>query len=79
PPDYPASARRRGLTGVVELRFLVEPDGAVSEVEVVSARPEGIFEQAAIQAVRRWRFRPGLVQGRPVRTWMRIPITFQLR
>ncbi|WP_083465856.1 energy transducer TonB [Salidesulfovibrio brasiliensis] len=79
PPVYPKSARRRRITGLVELRFLVETDGRVKRIVILSSEPKEIFDEAARQAVGRWRFSPGKVQGRAVRTWMRIPIRFQLR
>ncbi|GHE21912.1 energy transducer TonB [Halomonas urumqiensis] len=60
PPEYPSRAQRRGLEGVVELEFLIEADGRVdaSSIRVISARPSNVFEDAARQAVARWRFEP---------------------
>lgn len=78
PPEYPVTAQRKGLTGLVELRFLVERDGSVGEVRVISAAPEGLFENSAVRAVKSWRFTPGMYRGEPVRTWVRIPIAFEL-
>ncbi len=77
-PQYPANALRKGLTGKVELRFLVETDGSVSQVQVVSSEPGDVFERSAVRAVEQWRFSPGIYQGQPVRTWVRIPIAFEL-
>ena len=65
-PDYPERARRQGLSGSVELRLMVGVDGAVREVEVLSAQPPGVFDQAAVAAVRQWRFQPATYEGRPV-------------
>ncbi len=79
PPAYPQGARRRRITGLVELRFLVETDGHVKRIIILSSDPEEVFDEAARRAVARWRFSPGKVQGQAVRTWMRIPIRFQLR
>ena len=78
PPEYPMAALRKGLVGQVELRFLVERDGAVAQVQVISADPPGAFEDSAMRAVKSWRFTPGMYQGEPVRTWVRIPIAFEL-
>jgi len=60
PPDYPARAQRRGLEGHVELEFVIRPDGRVdpSTIRVTSARPRNVFDDAARQAVARWRFEP---------------------
>ncbi|MEF2146440.1 MAG: energy transducer TonB [Desulfovibrionaceae bacterium] len=78
PPEYPSAARQRRQTGSVELRFLVERDGNVSQVEVVKADPPGVFEDSAVRTVRKWRFSPGMRQGEAVRTWVRVPISFNL-
>lgn len=58
PPRYPLTAMRRKLEGQVTLEFTVEPDGSVSSPRVVSATPEGVFDEAALVAVSRWRFEP---------------------
>ncbi|WP_022663183.1 energy transducer TonB [Paucidesulfovibrio longus] len=77
-PEYPREARRKGVTGTVLLRFLVERDGSVSRIQVLQADPPGVFEENAIRAVALWRFRPGLRHGEPVRTWVRLPLRFRL-
>ena len=67
PPTYPMEARRQKLEGWVKLEFTVQPDGAVAEVKVLDAKPPNIFNQAAIQAISQWKFRPALQDGKPVR------------
>ena len=57
-PHYPPAARRRGIEGYVTVKCTVTKSGGVSNVGVISARPRGIFETSALNAVRRWRFRP---------------------
>ena len=57
-PAYPPQARRAGTSGEVVLTFTVNTDGSVDNVDVVSARPRGVFERSTQAAVRRWRFRP---------------------
>ena len=78
PPIYPYSARRRGINGEVVVRFLVDASGRVSRLSIVRAQPQGVFERAVEQSVNRWRFKPGLYQGRPVSTWVVLPIRFKL-
>jgi protein TonB len=56
PPIYPERAIDAEREGVVKLRITIQPNGDVSDAAVVSARPEGWFEAAALQAVRRWRY-----------------------
>jgi TonB family protein len=57
-PVYPESARKRGIEGWVELAFTVTPSGGVADVEVRNASPADVFDDAAIRAVRAWRFEP---------------------
>ena len=77
-PVYPPRARKQGVCGKVVLRFLVEPDGHVTRPSIVTANPEGYFEQSALEAIRHWRFKPGLYRGRAVATWVVLPVQFQL-
>ncbi|MGM0577446.1 MAG: energy transducer TonB [Myxococcota bacterium] len=64
-PSYPARARAKGVTGYVKLQLLVDERGRVDRVRVLEATPKGVFEQAAVQAVRQWRFQPGVYGGEP--------------
>lgn len=57
-PAYPPEAARAGTSGEVVLSFTVNTDGSVSDIDIVSARPRGVFERSAQAAVRRWRFQP---------------------
>lgn len=77
-PRYPLSARRMGKSGQVLLRLYVDVDGAVGEVNVVRAEPAGVFENAAVEAVRKWRFTPAMSRGVAVGMWMTLPVRFTL-
>jgi TonB family protein len=57
-PSYPDAARKRGIEGWVELAFTVQTNGTVDQVEVRNASPANVFDDAAIRAVRQWRFEP---------------------
>ncbi len=72
---YPEVARRLNLSGDVVLRIVVEADGAVGKIEVVSAGPAGMTE-AAVNAVRHWTYRPARVAGQPVAVWKVIRVRF---
>ena len=77
-PKYPEMARTTGLTGTVVLRILVYKDGSVKDVIVV--RPSGTnvgFEEAAINAVKQWVFKPAIQNQKPVSVWVNYPIKFQ--
>jgi protein TonB len=58
PLRYPSQAERRRIEGLVELEFTIAADGSVSQVEVVRAEPQGMFEREAVGAMQRWRFVP---------------------
>lgn len=77
-PRYPMAARRLGQSGQVQLRLYVDQQGAVREVTVVRAEPAGVFEDAALEAVRKWRFEPAMFKGAPVGVWMSLPVRFSL-
>lgn len=66
PPQYPRDAARSGITGWVQLEVLVNADGSVRSAKVVDAKPRGMFEASAVQAVMRWKFKPKIKDGKPV-------------
>ena len=55
---YPAVAEQQQIEGKVVLSITILPDGTVRDVRVVNARPNGVFESSAVQAVSKWRYRP---------------------
>ena len=57
-PAYPPEAARSKTSGQVVVSFTVNSDGSVSNIDIVSARPRGVFERSVQAAVRRWRFQP---------------------
>lgn len=77
-PKYPELARRAGKEGLVILRILITKTGEVGKVIVVSAPAKLGFEDSAVEAVRRWKFKPPTVGGTPVDVWSTLPIRFKL-
>jgi len=76
-PQYPFEMRRAGVEGTVIVEFIVDTKGdARNAFAVRSTQRE--FEQAAVQAVNKWKFRPGRKGGRAVNTRMQVPIVFTL-
>jgi TonB family protein len=57
-PAYPQRALERGIEGSVVLEFGLNADGSVKNVQVVDAKPAGVFDEAAVDAFRRWTFQP---------------------
>jgi TonB family protein len=68
-PAYPLDALRNGTAGKVELEFQVDVEGRVRDIHVVAAQPAGVFEQAAIAALRQWRFNPPATATRYTRSF----------
>jgi TonB family protein len=77
-PTFPVSARERGLSGWVDVQFVVKSDGLVSDVTITGAEPVGIFEQAAVDAVRKWRYKPAQRDGHAVDQRARLRMKFAL-
>ncbi|MCE5335842.1 MAG: energy transducer TonB [Desulfobacteraceae bacterium] len=77
-PEFPRIARQMGISGRVVVRFLVKTDGSVARASVIEANPKGVFEQSVLDAVDKWRFKPGRYGGAAVATWIVQPIQFRL-
>lgn len=77
-PDYPWSARRRGIEGRVVLRLEVGADGLPTGIELVHSSGSDALDQAAMAALRQWRLRPALADGVPVAGRVVVPIVFKL-
>ena len=78
-PSYPASARRLGVQGTTLLKVHVLIDGAVGEVVVQESAGHVDLDQAAADAVRRWRFDPARRGNEPVAMWVLLPVEFRLK
>ncbi len=77
-PDYPASERRSGNEGIVQVRVLIGTDGRVKQVERVRASSDAFFEVTRRQALSRWRFRPATRGGVPQESWQTKTVRFEL-
>lgn len=66
-PDYPAPALENGTRGNVVVAFTLDADGHPHDINVVSARPAGVFDAAALAAIRQWRFAAPAAPGRRYR------------
>jgi TonB family protein len=74
-PEYPRSACRAKVTGTVRLEVRLAPDGSVRETKVIEGSPR--FAPAAEAAIRRWRYRPTLLNGKPIEVETTILIRFE--
>ena len=78
PPEYPQSALARGVAGSVLLSFTVDARGNTSDVEVLQSTPAGVFDHAAVSAVKRWKYAPVTVNGAAVEVPTRTLVRFEL-
>ncbi len=78
PVEYPTIARRRGIEGWVDLQLVVDGDGSPRGVEVVAAEPAGTFDNAALEAVRRYRFEPYRLDGTTYERLLALRLEFVL-
>ena len=73
-PAYPDAARERGLEGAVRLRVAISKEGSIEDLQVLSGDP--ILAEAAMNAVRQWRYRPTVLNGKQVPVLTVLTITF---
>ncbi|MFH1499410.1 MAG: energy transducer TonB [Verrucomicrobiota bacterium] len=73
---YPAAAKRRGVTGVVQIEYIVDENGRVSEVTVVKS-PDDTLSQATVDVIRKVRFSPAVKAGKNVKVRMRAAIPYK--
>ena len=74
---YPEAARRARIQGVVVLDAIIDSDGRVEDLKILRGLPLGLTE-AAIQAVKRWRYQPATLKGEAVSVRYTIPVRFKL-
>ena len=77
-PDYPRKAARAKKEGWVKVEFTITEHGTVIDPEVVEARPRRTFNRSALAAIRKWKFRPKLSEGKPVARRVSQVIEFNL-
>ena len=65
-PQYPQKASIKGIEGRVRLQFDITPQGGTTNIKILESHPQGVFERAAVQAVRKWKYRPQQENGRSV-------------
>ena len=76
-PTYPPLARQARIQGVVVLTAMIDRDGNIQNLRLVSGHP--MLAPAAIDAVKHWRYKPFLLNGRPVEVETTVTVTFQLQ
>jgi protein TonB len=76
-PAYPESAKAAGVQGVVLLQAQISKDGVVEDLRVISGHV--LLNDAAIQAVRQWRYRPQVINGQAIPVVTTITVNFVIR
>jgi protein TonB len=74
-PEYPYEMKRDGLSGIVTVVFFVDEKGNVVDPQVQKSTNKG-FEQAALNAISKWKFKPARQDGTPVKSRLAIPLQF---
>jgi protein TonB len=77
PPAYPDEARRAGIAGTVIVQTLVLTNGTVGDTRVVKS-DSALLDDAAMAAVRQWKFKPALAKGKAVAVWVMVPVKFAI-
>jgi periplasmic protein TonB len=76
-PSYPEVARKARISGIVIVECIIDKNGTVRNVKVLKPLPFGL-DQAAVDAVQKWRFRPGTLNGQPVDVIFNLTVNFKL-
>lgn len=78
-PKYPIQAARDGKEGWVRLRFTINEVGGVEDVEVIDAEPKRVFDKEAKRALRKWKYKPKMEEGKALRQpGMTVQLDFKL-
>jgi len=62
-PQYPRNELIAGVEGWVKVKFTVEADGSVSSPKIIESKPPRVFDTAAMRAIKKWKFKPKVVNG----------------
>lgn len=78
-PDYPMMLRQRGIEGTVWLRVRVDRSGLPEQIVLFKTSGYRLFDESALRAVARWRFKPARSQGTAKASWVEFPVRFTLQ
>lgn len=77
-PAFPEAAKKAGISGWVEVTFVVNEAGIVENAKVINSEPKDTFDWAAIQAIEQWRFEPPKRDGKPVSQASKVKLRFDI-
>jgi periplasmic protein TonB len=78
PPEFPSKALSQRMSGAVTVEYTVDASGDPRDVRVIEATPPGVFDKAAVAAIKRWHYDPVVANGTPVEVPVRTSIRFEL-
>jgi len=78
-PKYPKEAKDAGIEGTVIVQVFVDEKGKVTETKISKGIPNSRLDEAAIEAIRKTRFKPAKAREKSVGVWISIPINFRLK
>ena len=73
-PSYPPLARQARIQGTVIIEAVISRGGTIEELKVISGHP--LLQQAAVDAVKQWRYKPTLLNNEPVEVVTTVTVTF---
>lgn len=79
PPEWPEIVRRAGIEGSLQVRFLLDTDGSVIDVQVVKSSGNQLLDEAAVRSVWRYKFTPAKQRDKLVRVWVSRKIEFKFK
>ena len=68
-PKYPPHALDKNISGFVKAKFVIKADGSVGAINVTESVPAGVFDKMAIRALKKWKYVPAQINGKPVSSW----------
>ena len=78
-PKYPIQVARDGKEGWVKLSFSINTIGGVEDVTVIEAQPKRVFDKEAKRALRKWKYKPKVIDGKPLRqTGLTVQLDFKM-
>ncbi len=76
-PQFPLQARKNHWSGKVVIKAVLDETGKVTRCTVLESSGHKALDDAAIQAIMQWKYSPGKKDGKAVKTWVPVPITFR--
>jgi len=77
-PNYPDEAKKKQLEDQVVVRYVIGKNGRVIDVQIIDHAKEPMFDQATVDAIRKWRFRPMIKDGKPIEVVHELAVNFEL-